>query len=316
MGDGQETTLQSFKPENLFSENPKRTTFSKIIAAENPNLAVAKTDTLIYNPAARPQVYIAVCGPIGVGKTIFCRYMAQSEYGIKKLESLLEYIPKDPEEKKILLLEENIEENSFFNLFSKDETREEFKYPAQMKFLENRIRQQDKARAFKYCAIEDRMVREDWVFAKTNLETSTKTGDEFLKSYKFWAERYSRMELLMHDMVIFLQVDDLGVLNDNIKKRARGQEVWLLTPPGQVYLTNLNYQYLDLKFQLLTEYGEERVLVVNAKTDIEPYIERDGNDPAVGKAKDNPYMNAIIDRAIEKIIDRRKEEERYYSRRK
>ena len=176
----------------------------------------------------RNLYYLAVEGPIGVGKT-----------------SLVKLLGKKLGAKMVL---EEYENNPFLEDFYNDPER--FAFQTQLFFLMNRYRQQQDLRQvdiFHNLLITDYMFVKDRLFASLNLD------DKELSLYDTVANLLER-NVLKPDMVIYLQADTQTLMH-NISKRGRDFE------------TNMSFEYLDALGQVYAEYffkyQETPLIIIN-----------------------------------------------------
>ena len=163
----------------------------------------------------RNLYYIAIEGPIGVGKT-----------------SLAELLSKELGARLVL---EDFEDNPFLPDFYNDPER--FGFQTQLFFLLQRYRQQQDLRQvdmFQKLLITDYMFVKDRLFASLNL------GDKEMHLYDTIASLLER-NIIKPDLVIYLQADT-DVLMKNIEKRGRNME------------RNVTWEYIDALNQVYTEY--------------------------------------------------------------
>ena len=159
--------------------------------------------------------YIAIEGPIGVGKT-----------------SLAELLSKELGARLVL---EDFEDNPFLPDFYNDPER--FGFQTQLFFLLQRYRQQQDLRQvdmFQKLLITDYMFVKDRLFASLNLD------DKEMHLYDTVASLLER-NIIKPDLVIYLQADT-DVLMKNIEKRGRNME------------RNVTWEYIDALNQVYTEY--------------------------------------------------------------
>ena len=152
----------------------------------------------------RNLYYIAIEGPIGVGKT-----------------SLAELLSKELGARLVL---EDFEDNPFLPDFYNDPER--FGFQTQLFFLLQRYRQQQDLRQvdmFQKLLITDYMFVKDRLFASLNL------GDKEMHLYDTVASLLER-NIIKPDLVIYLQADT-DVLMKNIEKRAG---IWRGMLPGSI----------------------------------------------------------------------------------
>ena len=163
----------------------------------------------------RNLYYIAIEGPIGVGKTSLAQLLSK-ELGAR-------------------LVLEDFEDNPFLPDFYNDPER--FGFQTQLFFLLQRYRQQQDLRQvdmFQKLLITDYMFVKDRLFASLNL------GDKEMQLYDTVASFLER-NIIRPDIVIYLQADT-DVLMKNIEKRGRNME------------KNVTWEYIDALNQVYTEY--------------------------------------------------------------
>ena len=163
----------------------------------------------------RNLYYIAIEGPIGVGKT-----------------SLAELLSKELGARLVL---EDFEDNPFLPDFYNDPER--FGFQTQLFFILQRYRQQQDLRQvdmFQKLLITDYMFVKDRLFASLNLD------DKEMHLYDTVASLLER-NIIKPDLVIYLQADT-DVLMKNIEKRGRNME------------RDVTWEYIDALNQVYTEY--------------------------------------------------------------
>ena len=163
----------------------------------------------------RNLYYIAIEGPIGVGKTSLAKLLSK-ELGAR-------------------LVLEDFEDNPFLPDFYNDPER--FGFQTQLFFLLQRYRQQQDLRQvdmFQKLLITDYMFVKDRLFASLNL------GDKEMQLYDTVASLLER-NIIRPDIVIYLQADT-DVLIKNIEKRGRNME------------KDVTWEYIDALNQVYTEY--------------------------------------------------------------
>ena len=163
----------------------------------------------------RNLYYIAIEGPIGVGKTSLAQLLSK-ELGAR-------------------LVLEDFEDNPCLPDFYNDPER--FGFQSQLFFLLQRYRQQQDLRQvdmFQKLLITDYMFVKDRLFASLNL------GDKEMQLYDTVASLLER-NIIRPDIVIYLQADT-DVLMKNIEKRGRNME------------KNVTWEYIDALNQVYTEY--------------------------------------------------------------
>lgn len=172
--------------------------------------------------------YIAIEGPIGVGKTSLAHMLNKVLDG--------------------RLLLEDVEENPFLKKFYADPGR--YAFQAQLFFLLSRYRQQAEAiqqDLFHHTTISDYMFDKDRIFANINL------GDDELVLYNQVYELLDK-RVARPDLVVFLQAS-VPVLLERVKKRGKDYERGI----GGDYLDELSEAYASYFFN----YNETPLLVVN-----------------------------------------------------
>ena len=163
----------------------------------------------------RNLYYIAIEGPIGVGKTSLAKLLSK-QLGAR-------------------LVLEDFEDNPFLPDFYNDPER--FGFQTQLFFLLQRYRQQQDLRQvdmFQKLLITDYMFVKDRLFASLNLD------DKEMHLYDTVASLLER-NIIRPDLVIYLQADT-DVLMKNIAKRGRNME------------RNVTWEYIDALNQVYTEY--------------------------------------------------------------
>ena len=212
----------------------------------------------------RNLYYLAVEGPIGVGKT-----------------SLVKLLGKKLGAKMVL---EEYENNPFLEDFYNDPER--FAFQTQLFFLMNRYRQQQDLRQvdiFHNLLITDYMFVKDRLFASLNLD------DKELSLYDTVANLLER-NVLKPDMVIYLQADTQTLMH-NISQRGRDFE------------TNMSFEYLDALGQVYTEYFfkyQETPLIIINTNNIDFVNNNDDLEEVIKYIREpvsgTKFFNPIIDR--------------------
>ena len=163
----------------------------------------------------RNLYYIAIEGPIGVGKTSLAQLLSK-ELGAR-------------------LVLEDFEDNPFLPDFYNDPER--FGFQTQLFFLLQRYRQQQDLRQvdmFQKLLITDYMFVKDRLFASLNL------NEKEMSLYDTVANMMER-NVIGPDLVIFLQADT-EILMRNISRRGRDFE------------KNMSEDYIDALNQVYNEY--------------------------------------------------------------
>ncbi len=193
----------------------------------------------------RNLYYIAIEGPIGVGKTSLVKLLAE------KLEA-----------RTIL---EQFEENPFLSDFYDDPER--FAFQTQLFFLLQRYQQQQELRQVD---IFHKLLITDYMFVKDRLFASLNLNEKELSLYETMANLLER-NVINPDLVIYLQADT-DTLMKNIGKRKRSFE------------KNMSKDYIDALNQVYNEYffryqdtplliiNSNNIDFVNNKKDLEEII--------------------------------------------
>ena len=172
--------------------------------------------------------YIAVEGPIGVGKTSLTRLLAERLDGRSVLEA--------------------VEENPFLPAFYQDRAKHALK--TQLFFLLSRFQQQEslgQADLFAQVTVSDYVFAKDRIFAALTL-----SPDELALYERIYTALGPRV--VQPDLVIYLQAR-LEVLLQRIRRRARDYERHF----DADYLERLSRAYNDFFFH----YGDTPLLVIN-----------------------------------------------------
>jgi deoxyguanosine kinase len=173
--------------------------------------------------------YIAVEGPLGVGKTSLARLLAERINARAILEE--------------------IEENPFLSNFYKDPAR--FAFQTQIYFLLRRFQKQQEINQidlFKRVVVSDFLFDKDMVFARFNLDD---------REFSLYEQVFQllRASVVRPDLVIFLQART-DILRERIRTRDREYER-SITPK---YLEQINQAFNEFFFH----YAETPLLVINA----------------------------------------------------
>ena len=177
----------------------------------------------------RNLYYIAIEGPIGVGKTSLVKLLAE------KLDA-----------RTIL---EQFEENPFLTDFYDDPER--FAFQTQLFFLLQRYQQQQELRQVD---IFHNLLITDYMFVKDRLFASLNLNEKEMALYETVANLLER-NVINPDLVIYLQADT-DTLMKNIGKRKRSFE------------KNMSRDYIDALNQVYNEYffryQDSPLLIINS----------------------------------------------------
>lgn len=188
----------------------------------------------------RNLYYLAIEGPIGVGKTSLANLMSE-KLGAR-------------------LVLEQFEENPFLQDFYEEPDR--FAFQVQLFFLLQRYQQQQELRQvdmFHNLLISDYMFVKDRLFASLNL------NERDLVLYETVAAHLEK-NIINPDLVIYLQADT-ETLMKNVAKRGRDFE------------KNLSWEYLDAVNQVYSEYFfsyQDTPLVIINTNDID-FVENEAD---------------------------------------
>ena len=173
--------------------------------------------------------YIAIEGPIGVGKTSLANLLSESVDG--------------------RLVCEQVDENPFLKEFYKD--RKKYSFQTQLYFLLNRYQQQKdlvQRDLFSSTVISDYIFAKDRIFAFMNLDEN---------ELDLYEQIYSLLDarLPKPDLVIFIQANS-DILKERVRLRNRDYE------------QNIDYGYLEALIHAYNEfffhYNETPLLVINS----------------------------------------------------
>lgn len=176
-----------------------------------------------------PIHYLAIDGPIGVGKTTLVEMLARRFEGVKVLEDA---------------------ENPFLDKFYKDRPGSAFQ--TQLYYLLSRFKQQQEIiqrELFQRLVVSDYPFEKDRIFAYLNL-----TDDELLIYDKLY--QLLEAQVPAPDLVLYL-VADIDTCMTRIRKRARNYEKQL----SERYLVEL----LDAYNHYYHHYQRSPVLVVDTR---------------------------------------------------
>ena len=176
----------------------------------------------------RKLFYIAVEGPIGVGKT-----------------SLANLISKELGARLIL---EQFEENPFLPEFYKDPER--FSFQTQLFFLLQRYRQQQELRQVD---MFQNLLITDYLFVKDRLFASLNLNEKEMQLYDTVANLLEK-NVIRPDLVIYLQADTKTLMN-NIANRGREMEEVI----SKAYIDALGQVYTEYFFR----YQDSPLVIIN-----------------------------------------------------
>lgn len=163
----------------------------------------------------RNLYYVAIEGPIGVGKTSLAKLLAEKLGARTVLE--------------------DFEDNPFLSDFYEDPER--FAFQTQLNFLIQRYQQQQELRQVD---IFHNLLITDYMFIKDRLFASLNLNEKEMNLYDTIAN-FLEKNVINPDLVIYLQADT-DTLMKNISKRNRSFEV------------NISYKYIDGLNEVYNEY--------------------------------------------------------------
>ena len=178
--------------------------------------------------ASSPR-YIAVEGPIGVGKTTLARRLAKSLRG--------QLILEDPAQ------------NPFLDSFYRNP--DVYSLPTQLHFLLSR---REALRNLASSGSDESPWVSDFLFNKDKLFASLTLDDRQYALYLAIAEELA-FDLVLPDLVVYLQAP-VDILYDRIEKRGKSSEQAIASN----YIVRLQRAYTEL----FHRYNETPVLIVNA----------------------------------------------------
>lgn len=182
-----------------------------------------------------------MAGNIGCGKTTAAKLLSQT-FGYE-------------------LFDEPVIDNRFLRDYYTDMKR--WSLTLQMEFLIRRVEHHELIETVPKSCIQDRSLYEDpEIFAKYLHGLGNMTDDE-LKLYFEFFERLHK-KLIRPDLIIFLQVDDVNILLDRIRKRGRQEEQGITSD----FLQGLGGYYVSFPRVCQNKYGVEAITYNVTNTDI------------------------------------------------
>ncbi len=159
------------------------------------------------------------------------------------------------------LFDEPVIDNRFLRDYYADMKR--WSYTLQMEFLIRRVEHHELIQTVPKSCVQDRSLYEDpEIFAKYLHGLGNMTDDE-LKLYLEYFDRLNR-HLIRPDLIIFLQVDDVHILLDRIRKRGRVEEQGITAD----FLQGLGGYYVSFPQVCWKKYGVEVMTFNVSKVDI------------------------------------------------
>ncbi len=189
----------------------------------------------------KKKIFLTMAGNIGCGKTTAAKLVSQN-LGFE-------------------LFDEPVIDNRFLRDYYADMKR--WSYTLQMEFLIRRVEHHELIQTVPKSCVQDRSLYEDpEIFAKYLHGLGNMTDDE-LKLYLEYFDRLNR-HLIRPDLIIFLQVDDVHILLDRIRKRGRVEEQGITVD----FLQGLGGYYVSFPQVCWKKYGVEVMTFNVSKVDI------------------------------------------------
>lgn len=187
------------------------------------------------------KIFITMAGNIGCGKTTAAKIVSQN----------LEYE----------LFDEPVIDNRFLRDYYADMKR--WSLTLQMEFLIRRVEHHELIETVPKSCVQDRSLYEDpEIFAKYLHGLGHMTDDE-LDLYFDYFERLNK-KLIRPDLVVFLQVDDVRILLDRIRKRGRVEEQGITMD----FLQGLGGYYISFPQVCRNKYGIDIITFNVSEIDI------------------------------------------------
>lgn len=159
------------------------------------------------------------------------------------------------------LFDEPVIDNRFLRDYYADMKR--WSYTLQMEFLIRRVEHHELIQTVPKSCVQDRSLYEDpEIFAKYLHGLGNMTDNE-LKLYFEYFDRLNQ-HLIRPDLIIFLQVDDVHILLDRIRKRGRLEEQGITAD----FLQGLGGYYVSFPQVCRKKYGIEVMTFNVSKIDI------------------------------------------------
>ena len=187
------------------------------------------------------KIFITLAGNIGCGKTTAAKLLSQN-FGFE-------------------LFDEPVIDNRFLHAYYAYMKR--WSLTLQMEFLIRRVEHHELIKTVPKSCIQDRSLYEDpEIFAKYLHGLGNMTDDE-LNLYFEYFERLNK-NLIRPDLIIFLQIDDVKILLDRIRKRGRKEEQGITVD----FLQGLGGYYISFPQVCRKKYGIEVLRYNVTNTDI------------------------------------------------
>lgn len=198
-----------------------------------------------------------MAGNIGCGKTTAAKLISQN-FGFE-------------------LFDEPVIDNRFLKSYYAD--MERWSFTLQMEFLIRRVEHHKLIKTVRKSCVQDRSLYEDpEIFAKYLHGLGHMTDDE-LNLYFEYFERMNN-NLFQPELIIYLQVEDVNVLLNRIRKRGREEEQNI----NEDFLKGLGGYYVGFPQVCKKKYGVNVVSFNVSDTDIRT---KEGKDKFLSMVRDN-----------------------------
>lgn len=182
-----------------------------------------------------------MAGNIGCGKTTGAKLLSQT-FGYE-------------------LFDEPVIDNRFLRDYYTDMKR--WSLTLQMEFLIRRVEHHELIETVPKSCIQDRSLYEDpEIFAKYLHGLGNMTDNELNLYFEFFERLHKK--LIRPDLIVFLQVDDVNILLDRIRKRGRKEEQGITSD----FLQGLGGYYVSFPQVCQNKYGVEVITYNVTNTDI------------------------------------------------
>ncbi len=187
------------------------------------------------------KIFITMAGNIGCGKTTGAKLLSQT-FGYE-------------------LFDEPVIDNRFLRDYYIDMKR--WSLTLQMEFLIRRVEHHELIETVPKSCIQDRSLYEDpEIFAKYLHGLGNMTDNELNLYFEFFERLHKK--LIRPDLIVFLQVDDVNILLDRIRKRGRKEEQGITSD----FLQGLGGYYVSFPQVCQNKYGVEVITYNVTNTDI------------------------------------------------
>ena len=187
------------------------------------------------------KIFITMAGNIGCGKTTGAKLLSQT-FGYE-------------------LFDEPVIDNRFLRDYYTDMKR--WSLTLQMEFLIRRVEHHELIETVPKSCIQDRSLYEDpEIFAKYLHGLGNMTDNELNLYFEFFERLHKK--LIRPDLIVFLQVDDVNILLDRIRKRGRKEEQGITSD----FLQGLGGYYVSFPQVCQNKYGVEVITYNVTNTDI------------------------------------------------